>query len=152
MRVSSTLGDHNANNAVDENIKTYWSAVTANKGEWIETDLVNISTVNAIQINYADQDAEFLGKSLGVFHQYIFYYSLDGKKWNILIDKSNNKTDVPHDYVELSKPVQAKFIKLENIHMPTGKFAISGFVFLGMEMASKPNPVKTIHGVADRKR
>ena len=44
----------------------------------------------------------------------------------MLVDKSNNKTDVPHDYVELAKPVQARYIKLENIHMPTGKFAISG--------------------------
>jgi len=48
------------------------------------------------------------------------------KKWNLLIDKSGNKTDVPHDYIELAKPVEARYIKLENIHMPTGKFAISG--------------------------
>ncbi len=142
VRVSSTLGDHNANNAVDESIKTYWSAATADKGEWIQSDLGNISTVNAIQINYADQDAEFLGKSLGVFHQYILYYSLDGKKWNVLIDKSNNKTDVPHDYVELSTPVQARFIKLENIHMPTGKFAISGLRVFGNGNGAKPIPVK----------
>ncbi len=33
---------------------------------------------------------------------------------------------MPHDYVELPKPVQARFIKLENIHMPTGKFASHG--------------------------
>jgi len=142
VTVSSTLGNHNANNAVDESIKTYWSATTANKGEWIESDLGNVSTVNAIQINYADQDAEFLGKSLGVFHQYILYYSLDGEKWNTLIDKSNNKTDVPHDYVELSTPVQARFIKLENIHMPTGKFAISGLRVFGNGNGSKPSSIK----------
>jgi xylan 1,4-beta-xylosidase len=58
-------------------------------------------------------------------------YSLDGKKWTILADKSNNKTDVPHDYIELEKPVQARIIKLENIHMPTGKFAISGLRVFG---------------------
>ena len=45
VQVSSTLGSYYANNAVDENIKTYWSAATANKGEWIQTDLGNISTV-----------------------------------------------------------------------------------------------------------
>ncbi|HYM94218.1 MAG TPA: family 43 glycosylhydrolase, partial [Chitinophagaceae bacterium] len=143
VTVSSTLGDHNANNAVDENIKTYWSAATANKGEWIETDLGNVSTVNAVQINYADQDAEFLGKSLGVFHQYILYYSVDGTKWNVLTDKSNNKTDVPHDYIELSTPAQARFIKLENIHMPTGKFAISGLRVFGNGNGAKPAAVKT---------
>lgn len=142
VAVSSTLGSHYANNAVDESIKTYWSALSADKGEWIQTDLGNISTVNAIQINYADQDAGFLGKSLGVYHQYKLYCSIDGKKWEVLVDKSNNNTDVPHDYIELQKPVQARFIKLENIHMPTGKFAISGLRVFGNGNGLKPLPVE----------
>ncbi len=144
VTVSSTLGSYNANNTVDESIKTYWSAATANKGEWIQTDLGAVSTVNAIQINYADQDVEFLGKQTTTFHQYKLYYSLDGKKWTVLADKSNNKTDVPHDYVELEKPVQAKFIKLENIHMPTGKFAISGLRVFGNGNGTKPEPVNNL--------
>lgn len=141
VTVSSTLGNYNANNAVDEDIKTYWSAASGNKGEWIQADLGTVSTVNAIQINYADQDAEFMGKSSGVFHQYILYYSVDGKKWNILVDKRNNKTDVPHEYVELAYPVQARFIKLENIHMPTGKFAISGLRVFGKGNGIAPSKV-----------
>lgn len=142
VEVSSTLGGVHANNAVDENIKTYWSAASGNKGEWIQTDLGNESTVNAIQINYADQDAEFLGKQIGFYHQYILYYSVDGKKWNILVDKSNNKSDVPHDYIELGKPVEARFLKLVNIHMPTGKFAISGLRVFGNGNGVKPDSVK----------
>jgi len=142
VEVSSTLGGFHANNAVDENIKTYWSAASGNKGEWIQTDLGNESTVNAIQINYADQDAEFLGKQIGFYHQYILYYSVDGKKWNILVDKSNNKSDVPHDYIELGKPVEARFLKLVNIHMPTGKFAISGLRVFGNGNGVKPDSVK----------
>ncbi|CAN5599454.1 family 43 glycosylhydrolase [soil metagenome] len=144
VQVSSTLGAYYANNAVDEMIKTYWSAASAEKGEWIQTDLGNISTVHAVQINYADQDVanDHLGKINGQFHQYKLYYSTDGKKWNILADKSNNKTDVPHDYVELEKAIQAKFIKLENIHMPTGKFAISGLRVFGNGNGSRPDSVK----------
>jgi len=143
VTVSSTLGNYNANNANDENIKTYWSAATANKGEWIQTDLGNVSTVNAVQINYADQDAEFLGKQTDIYHQYKLYYSVDGKKWTILVDKSVNKKDVPHEYVELLQPVQARYIKLENIHMPTGKFAISGLRVFGNGNGFKPVPLKT---------
>lgn len=143
ITVSSTLGNYNANNANDENIKTYWSAATANKGEWIQTDLGNLSTVNAVQINYADQDAEFLGKQTDIFHQYKIYYSVDGKKWKVLVDKSTSKKDVPHEYVELSKPVLARYIKVENIHMPTGKFAISGLRVFGNGNGTKPAPVKT---------
>ena len=144
VQVSSTLGSYFANNAVDENIKTYWSAASGNKGEWIQTDLGNVSTVNAVQLNYADQDAEFLGKQQGTFHQYKLYYSSDGKNWKVLVDKSNNKTDVPHDYIELPQPVQAKYLKLENIHMPTGKFALSGFRVFGNGNGSKPGAVENL--------
>ncbi len=144
VTVSSTLGNYVANNAVDENIKTYWSAATGNKGEWITTDLGNIATVNAIQINYADQDVDcsFLGKINGIFHQYKLYESKDGKNWNLLIDKSTNHTDIPHEYVELISPTQTRFIKLENIHMPTGKFAISGLRIFGNANSNKPTEVK----------
>ncbi|MBI2729358.1 MAG: family 43 glycosylhydrolase [Sphingobacteriales bacterium] len=144
--VSSTLGSHYANNINDESIKTYWSATTSKTGEWVQTDLGNISIVNAVQINYADQDVadDHLGKINGgeQYHQYKMYYSTDGKKWNVLVDKSNNKTDIPHEYVELTTPVQARFIKVENIHMPTGKFAISGLRVFGNGNGEKPSPVK----------
>ncbi|MHA4809196.1 family 43 glycosylhydrolase [Flavitalea flava] len=140
--VSSSFSGHPANDAVDEDIKTYWSAESGNKGEWIQTDLGNTSTVNAIQINYADQDAEFLGKQTGTFHQYKLLYSPDGKKWTVLIDKSANRTDVPHDYVELKTPVKARYLRLENIHMPTGKFAISGLRVFGKGNGASPDGVK----------
>ncbi|MBX3242031.1 MAG: family 43 glycosylhydrolase [Chitinophagaceae bacterium] len=144
VQVSSTLGGFHANNAVDENMKTYWSAATANKGEWIQTELSSLSTVNAIQINYADQDVadDRLGKRTDQYHQYRLYHSLDGKKWKVLVDKSNNRADVPHDYIELDKPVQARYIKLENLHMSTGKFAISGLRVFGNGGGEKPEKVK----------
>lgn len=140
--VSSIMGTHYPNNIVNEDVKTYWSAKTADKGEWLISDLAEVSTVYAVQINYADQDVEFLGKQQGIYHQYRVYYSLDGKKWNILIDKSKNMKDVPHDYVELETPVRARYLKMENIHMPTGKFAISGFRVFGLGSGQKPEKVE----------
>lgn len=103
-----------------------------------------MSTVNPIQINYADQDAAFLGKQTSIYHQCKLYYSLDGKKWTILVDKSNNKMDMPHEYVELPNSVQARFVKLENIHMPTGKFAISGLRVFGNGNGKKPDTVQNL--------
>lgn len=142
VRVSSALAGFPANHAVDENIKTYWSAQTGNANEWIESDLGEHATVRAIQINYADQDAEFLGKSEGVFHRYQILESKDGKHWNLLIDKSSATKDVPHDYVELKKPVVTRYLKLVNLQMPTGKFAISGLRVFGTGAGSLPGPVK----------
>lgn len=142
ITVSSTLGGHAANYAVDENMKTYWSAATGNKGEWVQCDMGSTCTLQAVQINYADQDAAFLGKTTGQFHQYKLYASADGKKWQLIIDKSNNKADVPHDYVALAKPVQVRFVKMENIQVPSGKFAISGFRLFGRGSGVPPPAVK----------
>lgn len=142
VKVSSTLGAFSANLSVDEDIKTYWSAATDNKGEWIQTDLDALSTINAVQINYADQDATLMGKQTAIFHQYKLYSSNDGVNWKMLIDKSTNKTDIPHEYVELATPVNARYLKLENVHMPTGKFAISGFRVFGQGAGDIPDTVQ----------
>lgn len=142
VQVSSTLGGYAPNLAVDEDIKTYWSAATGGEGEWFQTDLGATSTVQAIQVNYADQDATFLGKQPGLFHQYKILHSIDGKKWSTLVDKSKNKTDVPHDYIELEKPVTTRFLKMENIHMPSGKFALSGFRVFGKGAGAAPDTVQ----------
>lgn len=142
VQVSSTQGGYQANYAVDESIRTYWSAASGKSGEWIQTDLGAVGTVHAVQLNYADQDAEFLGKQQGTNHQYQLLYSLDGKKWQMLVDKSKNKTDVPHDYVALEKPIKARYIKMINLHMPTGKFAISGLRVFGKMEIARPAAVK----------
>ncbi len=144
VQVSSTLGGFAANNAVDEDIRTYWSAATGNAHEWIQTDLGSLSTVQAIQINYADQDVDssFLGKIPGIYHQYILWESTDGKNWKKLIDKSANKTDIPHEYLELKSPIHTRYLKLENIHMPTGNFAISGLRAFGKGSGTRPDTVQ----------
>jgi hypothetical protein len=142
VQVSSTLGGYQPNAAVDEDLKTYWSAQTGGEGEWFQTDLGEVSEVRAIQVNYADQDAEFLGKSKGVYHQYRIYASENGKNWKLLVDKSKNRTDVPHDYVELVRPARARYLKLVNGHMPTGKFALSGFRVFGRGGGAAPTPVE----------
>ena len=142
IQVSSTLGAFSANLANDENIKTYWSAATDSKSEWIQTDLGKVSTVHAVQINYADQDATVMGKQTGLYHQYQLLGSKDGKNWELLKDKSQNKTDIPHEYLVFDKPVQTRFLKMRNIHVPTGKFAISGLRVFGKAVGAVPDTVQ----------
>ena len=146
VQVSSTHGGYYANNAVDEDIKTHWSAASGRKGEWIQSDLGSIHTVHAVQLNYADQDTDsaFLGKINNIYHQYKLLYSSDNKTWEMLSDKSANKKDVPHDFIELRSPVQARYLRLENIHVPGGKFAISGFRVFGKGKGLAPGMVEQL--------
>ncbi|MEW5978775.1 MAG: family 43 glycosylhydrolase [Acidobacteriota bacterium] len=154
VRASSTLGGFAPNLAVDEDIRTYWSASTGERGEWFETDLGAVSTVRAVQINYADQDAAVMGKVAGLFHQYLLLTSVDGRQWKTIADKSDNRADVPHDYVELPKPTEARYVRIENLHVPTGKFALSGLRVFGLGPGAKPGPVEgfvVLRGQSDRR-
>ncbi|HEX8270825.1 MAG TPA: family 43 glycosylhydrolase [Flavobacterium sp.] len=154
VTVSSTLGGYQPNYAVDEDIKTYWSAQSGGKGEWMISDLGSKSTINAIQINYADQDVELMGKpATTTGHKYRIHISDDLKNWKVLVDKSQNTQDVPHDYLELPQPAVGRYLKLENLSMPTGKFAISGLRVFGKGNGSKPEMVRNFVPLrADKKK
>ena len=154
VMASSTLGGFTPNLAVDEDIKTYWSATSSKAGEWFQSDLGAVSSIRAIQVNYADQDAEIMGKQPGLFHQYRIQASTDGRQWRTIVDKSHNRTDVPHDYVELPQPVEARYVRIENLHVPTGTFALSGFRVFGKGHGVKPEPVRNLvvlRGDAERR-
>lgn len=76
VKVSSTLGGYLPNYAVDELMKTYWSAKTGNRGEYLISDLGGLSDIRAIQVNFADQDVDssFLGKIIGISHKLCDHY------------------------------------------------------------------------------
>ena len=128
--------------AFDENIKTSWAALDGKKGQFLAVDLGSAKDVRAIQVNYADLNVTLFGKQPGIKHQYKIWQSDDGKAWRILVDKSNAKKDVPHDYLEFAQPVKTRFLKLENISMPTGNFAISDFRVFGKGPGAAPEKVQ----------
>jgi hypothetical protein len=139
--VSSELAGFPAQNALNEDIRSWWSAETGNKGEYISVDMGSECDVYAVQLNFADQDANLFGRTEGVYYQYYLEESQDGKSWKMMIDKSSNTTDAPHDYMQLNKPVKTRYIRLTNVHCPSGKFSVSGLRIFGK--ADKEAPGKT---------
>lgn len=155
VEVSSELSGHLNSYAADEDIRTFWSAQTGNQGEWIIMDLQNECTVNAIQINYAETETRLLGRSPDIFYQFMLEYSTDHKNWKVLADKTQNRTDVPHDYIELERPVKARYIRLTNVHVPDGTFALAGFRIFGSgggEVPSKVENLEILRSAIDRCR
>ena len=138
VETSSTLEGYPAANAVNEDIRTWWSAKTADKGEFMTVDLGQNSKIYAIQINFADQDAMISGKVDSTFYQYRIEDSQDGITWNMTVDKSENKAEAPNDYIQLDKPVNARYVRIANIYFPSGKFSISGLRVFGK--VDKPLP------------
>lgn len=142
VEVSSALEKQPKENATNENIQDYWSAQTGNKGEWLMIDLQQKCNLSSVQINFAEEATNLLGRSPSIYYQYLVEFSTDKTNWKILIDKRLNKTDFSHDFIDLAKPVTARYVRITNYHVPDGKFAISGFRIFGKGYG-KPSPQVT---------
>ena len=124
VKASSSLDKYPATQAVDEEARTAWVAA-ANRNEWLQIDLEREADIHAIQINYDEYGANFKGMGIGRYQSYRLYASHDGAHWSLIVDRSDKRTDLPHDYIEFERPFRARYIKWENV-----AYTISGQVSL----------------------
>lgn len=148
VRVSSEQRKHPACCAVDESIRSWWSAETGDTGEFLSLDLGEVCEVRAVQINFADEEAQLSG-SVSDTYQYHLETSTDGKKWKPVGEKSLRITDTPHDYVVLEKPLASRYLRITNVHVPAGKFSVSGFRVFGKADKLAPSMVESWRGLRD---
>jgi len=152
VKASSFESDFKPENVVDESVKTFWVAKTHNKNEWLLIDLEKVCEIKAVQIIYSDYKSNIFGKRDTIYHQYLVEYSPDGNDWDVLVDKTDNIEDIPNDYVELSSPKKARYIRFTNYHVPTPYLAISGFRIFGNGFGAKPNKPIAFNVVRNRDR
>lgn len=135
---SSFLDGHEPSMAVEESVETFWSAKTGDAGEWLQIELSGDCLVHAVQINFAEHEAG----TICVEEQYIQYmleYSVDGCSYAVLSDKTDNTSDVPHDYLEFTAPVKAKYIRITNIHPAfRSRFSLRGLRVFGIMFGELP--------------
>lgn len=149
VTASSSLADHEPEKAVDEDIRTWWSAATGNPGEWLEVDLGGMRRINAVQINFADEGSDTLGASKDAY-RYVVEQSSDDKRWTMLVDRRENQRDAPHEYIELDKPALARFVRITNVHTPgNAKFSISGLRIFGNGLHAAPARATEVRVVRD---
>lgn len=120
VQASSTATNHPAGFAVDENVKTTWSATSARRGEWLQVDLGKPDRVESVQVNFGEEGATAIGRAPDQYHAYLLERSLDGTTWTTLADRRANRTDVPHDYVDLGAPVEARYVRVTIDHVAGG--------------------------------
>jgi len=131
--VKPELLKHGPQSASDEDIRTWWSAATGEPGEWLAIDMGAPVMAHAVQINFADQSSVVKGH-LNDAYRYYVETSMDGETWNALpaLDKRKNTRDAPHDYVELTKGVPLRHIRITNVHTPgKARFSISDLRVFG---------------------
>jgi len=131
VTASSFLDDYNPEKAVDEQIESWWSAKTGAPGEWFQVDLGKSVSVNAIQVNFADQGFTNQASNSYVYYQYLLECSNDGTNWEILVDRSDNLKDAPHELIVLPETKQTRYLRITNKKELTGQFSISDLRVFG---------------------
>jgi hypothetical protein len=141
--VSSCDSTLTAENLTDENMRTYWSASSGSRDEWVEMDLGGQREVRALQLNYYDHKTVQHNRANDIYYQYRILASDDGEHWTLVVDKSDNDRDVPHDYIELREALNTRYLRIENLHMPSsGNFCLSEVRVFGKAEGALPQAVK----------
>ncbi|KAF0162265.1 MAG: coagulation factor 5/8 type domain-containing protein [Ignavibacteria bacterium] len=135
----------------DENPRTFWFAENNKRGEWLQIDLKDNYEVMAVQIHFADYKSNIYDNdSAKVYTQYKFYSSLDGKTWQTIVDLSKEKQDRPNGYFELTTPVNARYIRYENVYAPTPNLAVSDIRIFGNSFGKAPQSPNGLTVVRDK--
>jgi hypothetical protein len=145
VTASSSLDDHPAKLASDEDVRTWWAAKTGGADEWLQVDLGAIRDVRAIQVNLYEQDVKAPPKDADDYHRFVVSASQDGGQWAVVADRSNGETATPHFYAELEKPARARYLKVQNVATPGGgKFAVSDLRAFGLGDGARPGSVTEV--------
>ena len=141
-KATASSGEH-PELAVNEDIRDWWSADTAEAGEWLCVDLGKAEDVRAIQVNFADEalSPEFplveYGSDRGdrrielepQISQYTIEASRDGENWVVLEEIAR---ECSNGYYEYSDGISARFIRVTGGKLPYGQvMRISGLRVFG---------------------
>lgn len=149
VTASSSLDGMPPEKAADEDVRTWWSARSGDAGEWFRMDLGALKRVEAVQINFADQDSQGKGISTDVY-RYTVEGSADGTTWRTLIEEARTGRDAPHDYRVLARAEQVRHIRIRNLHMPDqGKFSLYDLRVFGRGDAPLPGKAVAVSAVRD---
>ncbi len=136
-KASAALPEHGPDQAFDENCQTYWTSGQEAQAE-LEADLGQVCDLRAVQINFCEHEARQFGRGEELLFRYVLEASTDGRSWATLIDKSQSRQDLPHDYVELEEAAEARFVRLQILQVPSGAPAVSGLRIFGSSAFGAP--------------
>jgi hypothetical protein len=115
----------------DEDPRTFWVAPRNEPGVTATIDLQREYEVRAVQVNYADHESGLFGPGPNVYTQFRLHVSSDGRQWEVVADLSAEKRDRPNAYVELARPVRARYVRYEHLHVGAKHLAISDIRIFG---------------------
>ncbi len=151
---SSTAEGSSPALAVDEDIRTWWSAADSAPGQWLMVDLEKLCDIRAIQVNLADEGLtvrfppESYGDTRHTRHietepqisHYTVETSADGEHWDVL---ENVARECSNGYYEYRGGVTARYVRVVGGELPYGQaLRVSGLRIFGNGGGEKPARAK----------
>ncbi|MFD1095090.1 family 43 glycosylhydrolase [Salegentibacter chungangensis] len=126
----------------DESPKSFWVAEANDDKQWVEIEMLAPGDVYAFQVNFHDEESGIYTRTEGLKHRFTIEVSEDGENWKRVVDRSESFEDAPNAYITLNKPVQAKYMRYNNVEVPGKNFALSEIRVFGKGLGKKPAKVK----------
>ncbi len=136
----------------DEDIRSYWVSDRNKKDVYVTIDLEEVMDVYAVQINFQDFNSDIYGRPDSLKQQFKIKASTDGQHWTVLEDYSKNQRDMPHAYIELKKPQQARYVRYEHEHVTNKYLAISELRVFGKGRKQRPNKPQNFEVLREKDR
>jgi hypothetical protein len=117
--------------AIDGNIRTWWEAADSTTEQWVMVDMERVYDTYAARTMFADRGLDYANGVVPGPYSYVIEGSLDGKKWSVLLDQSQNKVD-RHIAYDTFAPRPARYVRLVVKSAPKGmKIAVWEFSVFG---------------------
>ena len=138
MTASSSFNDMTPDKAADDYVRSWWSAKTGSRDEWLQMDLGHPMTVSAIQVCFADEGFTSRRYDNNIpIYKYIVEGSNDGNTWRTLVDRSKNTQDQICELLTINNE-QVRFIRVVNkVKFASGKFSVTELRVFGKDDAPK---------------
>ncbi|TDN98398.1 family 43 glycosylhydrolase [Sunxiuqinia elliptica] len=142
-----------SNVLTDESPESFWVANANDDQQWVQIQMRAPGKIYAFQLNYHDHESGIYTRTEGLRHQFTIEVSNDGKEWQTVVDRSNSYKDAPNAYIVLNQPVEARYVRYNNVKVPGKNLAISEIRVFGKGFGKKPSAVKgfTVKREEDRR-
>jgi hypothetical protein len=132
------ITDFNIEKINDEEIRSYWVSVANHDSITVQVDLEEVMDVHALQVNFQDYRSTIFGRPDTLRQQFEILASVDGDEWETVADFSENTRDMPHAYIELEEPAEARYIRYDHKYLTNDHLAISEFRVFGRGRGEQP--------------
>ena len=125
----------------DESPKSFWVAEANDDQQWVEIEMPAPGKIYAFQLAFHDHESGIYTRVKGLRHRFILEVSGDGKNWKTVVDRSDSYKDAPNAYMVLDQPVEAKYVRYNNVKVPGNNLALSEIRVFGKGLGEQPAKV-----------